>query len=81
MHKLSAVLEIFNNSMADGSAPKDREDFYKDLFENLLELNLNNMSDEEFTAATSKSVYQSIQRNKETAQLVELKCNLMHSKN
>ena len=51
MNKLSDVLEIFNNSMADGSVPEDREDFYKDLFKNILEINPNNMSDEEFTAA------------------------------
>ena len=67
MGKLSDVLEIFNNSMADGSAPEDREDFYKDLFENLLELNPNNMSDEEFTAAISESVSQSVQTAKENA--------------
>ena len=67
MQDLGDVLEIFNTSMNNGRASEDREAFYKDVFMDLLEINPNGMSDEDFTAAVSESVFQSVQMGKQTA--------------
>ena len=67
MEELGNVLEVFNDSMVNGRASETREDFYKELFGDLLEINATGMSEEEFIAEVSESVFLSVQYGKENA--------------
>ena len=67
LQDLSDVLEVFHTSMINGNVRPQREEFYKNLFDGLLNIDVAEGSNEDFRESVADSVFLSIQFGKENA--------------